>query len=187
MNKNKLFRFKNFTSGKFLKDRKGYTLIEMVVVIAIIAIFSGLVGVSLDDLNSNTRLSNASSRAMADIRYASELAMAHRREVDIIVSVQSNKYEIKWHDTGAYVPSPIDQEDLIVYFNTGEYQNVSLTSSGLEGPLSFIAFGAPLINGSSFSNQTSIMLINNNMHVVVHPSGYVSLQETINENGGCIG
>ena len=171
----------------FFRRNKGFTIVELIVVIAIVGILSGVVGVVVNDVNSETRLSNAATRALADVRYAQEMAMAHHREVDLFVTSASDKYETKWNDTGGYLPSGVDGSDAIVMFNHGDYHDVNITSSGLGGRLSFSATGEPLINGSPFSEETSVMLLNNKIHVVIYPSGYSSLEEVVGSGGGCGG
>ena len=183
-NKGNHFR-EEFAAGSLKwKKRDGYTLIELIVVIVIVSVLTGVIGVSVDGMNKNTRLHNAANMALADIRFAHELAMTHRSEVDIVVTPAADQYEVKWGTTGIYVPSPLDGGNLIVNFNQGEYSDVSITASSLSGPLSFNAIGEPLINGATFATETSVMLLNSKMHIVVYPSGYVCIKET-EGGGGC--
>lgn len=156
----------------------------MIVVIVVLAILAGTISVSVQDVNENTRLSNAATRALADVRYAAEMAMTHRREVEVTVQKGSNKYDIRWADTGTYLPSPIDGEDLIVQFNTGEYQDVEMTSTGLSGKLSFRADGEPRIGGGRFGSERSVFCLNEEIHVVAYSSGYVVLEKVVG-GGGC--
>lgn len=168
----------------YLVNRRGFTLIELIVVIVIMAILTGAISITVSDINENTRLSNAATRALADVRYACELAMNNRREVNVLVNVGSDKYEVKWHDDGSYVPSGVDGEDLIVQFGGGEYLDIEITSSGLGGRLSFTDTGEPLINGSRFSDEKSVLCLNDKVHVVVYPSGYIKLVKDVG-GGGC--
>lgn len=168
------------------KLNKGFTLVELIVVIVVISILTGTVSVSMNDINKKTRLSNAATKALADVRYAQEMAMSNNREVSVIVTASSEKYEVKWQDTGAYIPSSTDKnENLSVEFGTGEYKQIEIISSGIGSRLTFTPLGEPLINGSRFSNETSVMLLNNEVHVVVYPSGYTCLEEVI--GSGCTG
>ena len=170
----------------FFRRKDGFTLVEMVVVMGVIAILTGAVGISVQEVNSNTRLSNAASRALSDVRFAQELAMTMGREVDINVQVGADKYDVKYH-TGSYVSSPLDGNSLIVAFNTGQYSDVTITSSGLGGRLSFNSLGEPFINGAPFSSETSVMFLNSRIHVVIYPSGYSCLEETVGGGTGCGG
>ncbi|MBN2414440.1 prepilin-type N-terminal cleavage/methylation domain-containing protein [bacterium] len=157
------------------KRMSGYTLIELVVVISIIGILTGTVSVSMSDLNLTARLSNAAYRSLADFRYAQELAMSERRSVDIFVDAGAERYEIKYNDTGAYVQSPSSDGNLIVTLNQNEYKDVVVTSTGISSKLTFTPTGEALLNGSSFTSDTSILLLNDQIYVAVTGGGLVTL------------
>ena len=112
--------------------------------------------------------------------------MAMGEEVDYDVIVGSDKYTVTYRN-GGFVESPLDGSDLSVQFNTGQYSDVSITSSGLGGRLSFNSLGEPLINGSPFSSEKSVMFLNSRIHVVIYPSGYSCLEETVGGGSGCGG
>jgi prepilin-type N-terminal cleavage/methylation domain-containing protein len=182
----KAFRRVWHSTLRRIRGQKGFTLVEIIVVISVVMILTGTVGVQVTNMNENTRLSNAASRAMADIRYAQELAMTQQREVDVFVTVGQNKYEIKWHDTGMPVPNPQSTQNLTVLFNQDDYTGVTMTSSGLGGNrLSFTPGGEPLIGGARFSNGRSVMLLNNKIYVSVYSSGYTCVEQTV--GSGCTG
>jgi prepilin-type N-terminal cleavage/methylation domain-containing protein len=178
------------TEGRNLGTRldriRGFTLVEFIVVIFVVTIITGAVTVSVTDLNDNTRVSNAASRALADVRYAQEMAMSHRREADVIVDVGNQRYDIRWHDDSTFLPSLLDGSPLRVLMDQGLTDGVAITSSGLGGRLSFNDIGEPLIGGVRFNTEKSVMFLNSKVHVVIYPSGYSCLEETLG-SGGCGG
>jgi prepilin-type N-terminal cleavage/methylation domain-containing protein len=161
----------------------GYTLFELVIVITIIGIMTGTVSVRMGDVNLKARLSNATYRALADMRYAQELAMSERRSIDVFIYAGSDKYAIKYHDTGAYVQSPTEDGNLLVEFDKGRYKDVVITSTGINSRLTFTPTGEALIGGSRFSNDTSILFLNNGVYVAVTGGGLENLGRP--GSGGC--
>jgi len=162
----------------------GFTLVELIVAICVLAILTGAVTVGVGNINGDTRLSNAAARALADVRYAQEIAMANRREVDVYIFPNTEKYELKWHDSGAYLVSPYSGGNAVTQFAQGDFSDVVITSSQISGRLSFSATGQPLINGASFGSERSVMYLNSRIHIVIYSSGYSCLEEVVG-GGGC--
>ncbi len=167
-------------------SRKGFTLVELIVAIGVLGILTGAITITVDGVNEDTRLSNAVTRALADLRYAHEMAMTHRRAVEVTILPGADRYEIRWQG-GAYLPSPVDKEDLIVEFNSGDYQGVDIVSSGFGGALVFDHLGNPLDGSASLGAVKSAMHLNSTYHVVVYPSGYISMEQSIGSGSGCGG
>lgn len=165
--------------GFMKRGSRGFTIIELIAVIVLVAILTTAVLLMMDDMQSKTRMSNATARALSDVRYAQEMAMSTRREVDVIVNAASNYYEVKWHDTSTYLFSPLTGDDFIVYFDDGEYQDIDIVSTGCTTRLSFTNTGAPLVNGATFGSATSVMLLNSSYYVSVYPSGYVGIETVL--------
>jgi type II secretion system protein H len=172
-------------SSKTRRSRqKGYTLIELIVVIVVIGILAGTATVSVDRVNDNTRLTNAAYRALSDLRYAQELAMTHTRPVNYIVSVGGDSYQVRWADTGVLVTTPVDKEDLNIQFNTGDYKDVTI-SSGLSSTLSFDTTGLPRIGGSTFAGSQLVMYLNSRVYVTIYETGYSDLNMPGGTGCGC--
>jgi len=164
---------------------KGFTLVELIVVMTVVAILTGAVGISVNEVNSTTRLSNAATRALSDVRYAQEVAMNERRAVEFIIA--GNKYKVNYVDTGEPVTSPITGDKLEVTFNTGDYKGVEITSTSVSGGLSFGADGRPLAGGAPFTDEKSVMFLNSKIHVIICGGGYSYLGEAAGSSSGCGG
>lgn len=165
--------------------QKGFTLVEIIVVVVVIAIIGGTVMVSTESVNENTRLTNAGYRALSDVRYAQELAMTHNRTVNFIASTGSNGYDVKWADTGHHVQTLLDQENLIVRFGSSEYRGVTLTTA-LSSTLSFDSKGEPWIGGSRMTTDSQlVMRLNSSIYVTIYRTGYSDLQKPGGSGCGC--
>ena len=182
------YALKQWLQWKFIHQKKGFTLAELVVAITVMGIFTGAITVSVDQANRNTRLSNAATRGLADLRFSQEMAMTHRREVNFTVNIGDESFHAKYNDTGSYLPSSLDGQDLIVQFDDGQYTDVEITSSEVTGNrLSFNTMGKPLLNGADLpADEMSVMFLNNKIHVIIVSSGYAYLAETVG-GGGCGG
>lgn len=170
-------------SQRFIRNMAGFTLVEMIVTITVVVIMTGVIGVTFTDLNDNVRLSTAANRALSDVRYAQELAISHRRAVDVNISTGNDTYSFRWNDTGTYLPSPYDGEDFIVEFNQGDYDGVDIVSTGIGSGFTFSATGLPSIS----SGPRSIMLLNGQVYVSLYQSGMTKLEENVGSGGGCGG
>ncbi len=162
---------------RLCKENKGFTFVETVVVITIVALLTGAIGVSVDNVNQNTRIVNAATRALAELRHAQEMAITQRRTVNFNISVGSNYYSATYNDDGSYVPSPQGSGNLDVQLNQNEYDGVVITSSAFSSSqLSFNAVGRPLENGSVFTNEKAVMYLNSGVCITIWPQGFSDLE-----------
>ena len=170
---------------KSLRSKKGFTIIELIIVITAIAVITGVVGVSVQTTNETTILFNAANKALADLRFAQEVAMTTRREVNFVVDATNNKYELVFADDGSYVKDRVYQgRDMIVQLGTGDYSGVDIVSSETAGQLSFTAWGEPNLSGSTFSSERSVAFFNSTIHLIIVETGFSYLGEAVG-GGGC--
>lgn len=170
----------------------GFTLVEIVVVITVIAVFSGVVTISFGKFDQDSRLNITAGKALADLRYAQEVAMTERMEVNFYVT-PATRYYANYQATAANVKSPLNpSKSLSVILNASgptsdpTSKGVVITSSAVSGSrLSFNSDGVPLLNGNVLANQVSVMLLNGKQNIVLFPSGYSVINPVSGACGGC--
>jgi prepilin-type N-terminal cleavage/methylation domain-containing protein len=170
-----------------LKRNRGFSLVELVVIIVIIGVLTGVVSLSIGNIDRDSRVTIAAGRALSDLRYAQELAMTTRQAVNFTVS--GNTYSATYRVSGFPVPSPTDRtQPLMVILNDGEARGVVITS-GLNGTISFDIDGKPWASDgiTELSDQTSIMNLNTKQNLVLFNSGYSVLNPVSGACGGCGG
>jgi prepilin-type N-terminal cleavage/methylation domain-containing protein len=167
-----------------LRRNRGFSLVELVIIIAIIGVLSGVVSVSIGNIDQDSRTSVAAGRALADLRYAQEVAMTTRQAVNFTVS--GNTYSATFRVSGLAVPSSTDRtQPLTVTLNSGEARGV-VVSSGLGGTIYFDMDGKPMSNaGAELASQTSIMNLNGKQNLVLFNSGYSVINPVSGACGGC--
>lgn len=162
----------------FLNSRKGFTFVEIIIVILIISVITGAVGISVQNVNSTVRLSNAASRALADIKELQEIAINERKNVSVVVNPGNDSYYL-------YVDGSLYRQ---VTFNEGDYVGVNITSSNFSGPLTFDTTGQPSDNYSTYDGERIFMNLNNGYAEiqVFGTSGLVTV-DIADWTGGCGG
>ena len=94
-----------------MKRRKGFTLLELSIVLAVIAIFTGGIFVVFRQ-SPRSALENASLQLRADMRYAQRRAIIDGQRIDIMLEPAHNRYRVR-------VVGGSWEEIRVVYFQDG--------------------------------------------------------------------
>lgn len=172
----------SFFRLRFFTSRKGYTLFELIMVIGIISVFTGVVHLEFEETHRKARVMNAATQALADLRYAQQMAMTQRQPVDFIVDVAGNTYTAE--RSGAVLQSATKTGDLYVDFD--DINDVDM-SMGIGAVLSFDAQGLPTYGGASFEDELPVFRINDDVYLCILPSGFSYLNDELYDGSGCGG
>ncbi len=77
-----------------MKNNKGFTIMEMMMVIAIIGIMSAIGGPSFLEWRNNSNLSGAALTLKGDLEWAKSLAMRNNADIDVTFDAASSSYSI---------------------------------------------------------------------------------------------
>ena len=120
-----------------LKSKRGFTLVEIIAVMAISAILVGMAGSSYMDFKRNQALSNAAAQLTLDLQYVRELSL--KCESAARVDIYANEYTI-------YPPSNYRLASPKNVRVSAEFEGTQLTTNAGVVPASFT-----VIPGGSFS------------------------------------
>jgi prepilin-type N-terminal cleavage/methylation domain-containing protein len=140
--------------AKVVMNRKGFTLIELVIIIILIAIVAVVVAPKLGDVTT-TKASSFRDKLKTDIRYAQDLAMTRNTRYRVYFNgsgagAPANGYIIvsdsnangTWGETGEIAMDPAGGGNLSVTLNTGQYAGITV-STPAGGFIEFNSLGVP--------------------------------------------
>lgn len=78
-----------------MKSESGYSLIELLIVLAIIAVLTGLAQASFTTQLPHLRLNAAARTLVSDLRWARQLAIAQGQPVQIVLDPERDRYQIE--------------------------------------------------------------------------------------------
>ncbi len=163
--------------------RRGFTLIELITVMAILGITGvAVVGGTLTYLGE-IRSRAAASRLTADVRYAQRLALASSRRTWIVFNVVQNSYQLFVENSSnpgkanrIALERPIDQSSDQMTFGNSAFTGVSIASANINSTseLEFDSFGAPYDGNSVALAANAVVTLSNGVTATIVPvTGFV--------------
>jgi prepilin-type N-terminal cleavage/methylation domain-containing protein len=139
------------------KNKSGFTLIELIIVLLILAILGAAVNLLIGD-TASTKAYGTARKIQSDIIFAQESAMTHRVHYRITFSALPNSYTIQqcttWGVSSCTTWGPVldpstNTSPFMVTLNTGSYTGVSLSTTFNCSYLEFNSAGNPLEGDNS--------------------------------------
>jgi prepilin-type N-terminal cleavage/methylation domain-containing protein len=115
---------------------KGFTLIEIIMVIVIIAILTVAVIPSMTQVMNGVKVKGAARKLVEDIRYAQGMAMSKHTNTTIVFNVINatcSGYSLFNNDTGARLLDPFTLGNAKMVFGSGnQFEGVYIESAGVQ-------------------------------------------------------
>lgn len=86
-----------------MKNESGYSLIELLIMLAIIAVLTGLAQASFTAQLPHLRLNHAARTLVSDLRWARQLAIASGQPVSVVLDIERDRYQIE-HQSQPGIP-----------------------------------------------------------------------------------
>ncbi len=160
---------------------RGFTLVEMVIVIMITSILAVISAPRITDSINDIRLNKAAQKLAMDIRYMRELAMSRHDVYGIEFDDEDNSYRLyQWDGANKNtITDPHKGGEMIVDFDTmAAFNGVSLGESSTTD-VTIDAFGVPYdANGLELASAATVTLHSGFLTATVqitNSTGYVDV------------
>lgn len=143
--------------------KKGFTFIEMVMLLLIVGILSAVIIIDIANTTSLSKLQAARFKLKSDIIYAQSLAVTQQVNHGVIFNPVLDTYSVYWLTTGNIVKNPLTQNDFTVNFSTDkDFQGINLVSisfgSLTSDRVEFNNLGVPSDGTTPLSSNGSIVI-----------------------------
>ena len=138
---------------------KGFSLIELIIMLIIIGFIAAIAVTRLSDISLNVRLSSAMNQISSDIELVKEIALARHQSMSITYDLDLNIYTIRKNNIvmNEYPGS----NDGIISLSEGLFSGVNITNVNINGSnrIEFDKWGNALNGGSITLNEEHTIFI----------------------------
>ena len=121
----------------------GFSLIELIMVIAILGIIGATAYPKMSEFYDNIRVSQAVKTLAMDIEYAQTYARTHMDTVYLVIDPDNESYSVfagENENNLTIIPHPQENTDFLVKFGEGYYTPATISSTSFTNPANTIVF-----------------------------------------------
>jgi len=146
--------------NQVLPISKGFSLIELIVIMTLLGILATLASIRIKDISVNVRVSAATNQITSDIELIKETALAKHENMSITYNQEQNSYTIR--KNGSIMTDYPGSDSGIINLSEGMFSGVDITQVNINGSnvINIDKWGNVLNNGTITLNQNHIISVN---------------------------
>ena len=145
--------------NQVLQISKGFSLIELIVIMTLLGILAALASIRIKDISVNVRVSAATNQITSDIELIKETALAKHENMSITYNQEQNNYTIR--KNGSVMTDYPGSDSGIMNLSEGMFSGVDITQVNINGSnvINIDKWGNVLNNGTITLNQNHIISV----------------------------